>query len=88
MRTMKAIIKARPGVGLELTEKPIPEYGVNDVLIKIKKTSICGTDVHIHNWDAWSQATIKPPMTIGHEFVGTVEAFGSNVHDVAIGELV
>ena len=87
-KMMKAIIKARPGVGLEMVEKPIPEYGINDVLIKIRKTSICGTDVHIHNWDAWAQATIKPPMTIGHEFVGTVAAFGSNVHDVTVGELV
>ena len=80
MGTMKAIVKARPGVGLELVEKPIPEFGVNDVLIKIKKTSICGTDVPIHNWDAWSQATITPPMTIGHEFVGTVEAQRNRVY--------
>ena len=85
---MKAIIKSKPGTGLELVEKPIPEYGVNDVLIKIKKTSICGTDVHIHNWDPWAQATIKTPMTIGHEFVGSVAAVGSNVRDVEIGELV
>ncbi len=88
MKMMKAIIKARPEVGVELVEKPVPEYGINDVLIKIKRSSICGTDVHIHNWDAWAQETIKPPMTIGHEFVGTVAAVGSNVHDVEIGELV
>jgi len=85
---MKAIIKHERGIGLKMVDVPKPEYGINDVLIKIKKTSICGTDVHIYNWDEWAQRTIKPPMVIGHEFVGTVEAFGSNVHDVNIGDLV
>jgi threonine 3-dehydrogenase len=85
---MKAIIKHERGTGLKMIDAPKPEYGINDVLIKIKKTSICGTDVHIYNWDEWAQRTIKPPMIIGHEFVGTIEAFGSNVHDVSIGDLV
>ena len=85
---MKALVKAHAAEGLELRDIPIPEYGVNDVLIKIRKTSICGTDVHIWNWDEWSQQTIPVPMTVGHEFVGTVEAFGSNVHDVRVGDLV
>lgn len=85
---MKALIKTKPGEGLELGEAPVPEYGINDVLIKIEKTAICGTDVHIFNWDAWSQRTIKTPLVIGHEFVGRVAAVGSNVHDVTIGELV
>ena len=85
---MKALVKAQAAEGLELRDVPIPEYGVNDVLIKIQKTSICGTDVHIWNWDEWAQKTIPVPMTVGHEFVGTVEAFGSNVHDVRIGDLV
>lgn len=85
---MKAIIKHERGTGLKMIDAPKPEYGINDVLIKIKKTSICGTDVHIYNWDEWAQRTIKPPMIIGHEFVGTIEAFGSNVHDVNIGDLV
>lgn len=85
---MKALLKVRPGEGLELCDVPIPEYGINDVLIKIEKTSICGTDVHIYNWDDWSQRTIKPPMIIGHEFVGHVSAFGANVHDLKIGDLV
>lgn len=85
---MKAIIKAESGPGLKMTDVPVPEYGINDVLIKIRKTSICGTDVHIYNWDEWATRTIKAPMTIGHEFVGTVAAFGSNVHDVEIGALV
>ena len=85
---MKALVKAKPQEGLWLEEVPVPEYGINDVLIKIKKTSICGTDVHIYNWDEWAQKTIPVPMTIGHEFVGTVEAFGDNVHDVRVGDLV
>ncbi|MFA6716810.1 MAG: L-threonine 3-dehydrogenase [Victivallaceae bacterium] len=85
---MKALVKYQAAEGLELRDIPIPEYGVNDVLIKIQKTSICGTDVHIWNWDAWAQQTIPVPMTVGHEFVGTVEAFGSNVHDVRVGDLV
>ncbi len=85
---MKALVKASPAPGLTMTDVPMPEYGINDVLIKITKTAICGTDVHIYNWDAWSQQTIKTPMVIGHEFVGHVAAIGSNVHDVKIGELV
>jgi threonine 3-dehydrogenase len=88
MRKMKALVKKHDKPGLWLDEVPIPEPGINDVLIKIKKTSICGTDVHIYNWDAWAQKTIKIPTVIGHEYVGTVEAVGSNVHDFYRGELV
>ena len=64
---MKALVKLRPEKGLWMQDVPVPEYGVNDVLIKIKKTAICGTDLYIYNWDAWSKKTIKTPMTIGHE---------------------
>jgi len=71
-----------------MEEADVPETGINDVLIKIHKTAICGTDIHIFNWDKWAQKTIKTPMVIGHEFVGTVEQIGSNVHDVELGELV
>lgn len=85
---MKALVKAKAEPGLALLDVPEPEVGVNDVLIKIVKTSICGTDVHIYNWDAWSQRTIPVPMTIGHEFVGRVVGLGSNVHDFKIGDLV
>lgn len=85
---MKAIIKHEHGAGLKLVDRPMPEYGINDVLIKIRKTSICGTDVHIYNWDEWAQRTIRPPMIIGHEFVGIVQAFGSNVRDINVGDLV
>ena len=85
---MKALTKKKPEQGLWMEDVPVPEVGTNDVLIKIQKTAICGTDIHIFNWDHWAQKTIKPPMVIGHEFVGTVEKFGSNVHDVELGELV
>jgi threonine 3-dehydrogenase len=88
MKKMRAIAKQRPGPGLDLVEVPVPTPGINDVLIKVKKTSICGTDVHIYNWDAWAEKTIKPPMVIGHEFVGMVEAVGSNVHSCKPGDLV
>jgi threonine 3-dehydrogenase len=85
---MKALVKARPEPGLWLQEVPIPEYGIDDVLIRVHKTSICGTDVHIYNWDEWSRKTIPIPMAIGHEFVGKVAAVGSNVNDFKPGDLV
>jgi threonine 3-dehydrogenase len=85
---MKALVKAKAEPGLWLEEVPVPEMGINDVLIKIKRTSICGTDVHIYNWDAWAQKTIPVPMHVGHEFVGEVAAMGSNVHDLKVGDIV
>ncbi len=85
---MKALLKESPQSGLSLEDVPVPQIGINDVLIKIRKTSICGTDLHIFNWDSWAQKTIKTPVVIGHEFVGTVDKIGSNVHDVELGELV
>lgn len=85
---MKALMKKNPEPGLEMQDVPTPEIGINDILIKIQKTSICGTDLHIFNWDHWAQKTIKPPIVIGHEFVGSVEKIGDNVHDVKLGELV
>ena len=85
---MRAIAKLTAGPGLELVDVPIPEPGINDVRIRIKRTSICGTDVHIYNWDAWAAKTIVPPMVIGHEFVGVIDKVGANVHAFAPGELV
>ena len=85
---MKALTKKKPEPGLRMEDIPVPEVGTNDVLIKIHKTAICGTDVHIFNWDQWSQKTVRTPLVLGHEFVGTVEKMGSNVHDVKLGELV
>jgi threonine 3-dehydrogenase len=86
--TMRAIAKTRPGRGLEWIEAPVPVPGPNDVLIRIRKTSICGTDVHIHQWDEWAAKTIQPPMIVGHEYVGEVAAVGPNVTDFHPGELV
>ena len=85
---MKALVKRHAKEGLWLEEAPFPEPGLNDVLIKVHKSAICGTDVHIWNWDSWAQKTIPVPMVVGHEFVGTVAAMGSNVHDLHIGEIV
>ncbi len=85
---MRAIAKLTPGPGLQLTEVPVPQPGINDVLIRIKKTSICGTDVHIYNWDAWAEKTIPAPMVVGHEFVGEIEQVGSNVVGFKPGDLV
>lgn len=85
---MKALVKSRSEPGLWLEDVPEPEFGINDVLIKIDRTGICGTDLHIYNWDAWAQATIPVPMVVGHEFVGEIAAIGSNVADFQIGDVV
>ncbi len=76
-KTMKALVKKYAKPGLWMDEVPVPEIGINDVLVQIHKTAICGTDVHIWNWDAWSQKTIPVPMTIGHEFVGKVAVWAA-----------
>jgi threonine 3-dehydrogenase len=85
---MRALVKSRAERGLWLEDIPVPEYGINDVLIRVKKTGICGTDVHIYQWDEWAQQTIPVPMAIGHEFVGEIAAVGSNVSDFKVGDLV
>ena len=87
-KMMKALVKKHREPGIWMEEVPVPEIGINDVLIKVHKTSICGTDIHIYNWDEWAQKTIPTPMTVGHEFVGVVEAIGSNVDDFKIGDVV
>src|SRR5579872_1521406 len=88
MKTMKALVKARSEPGLWLQAVPVPEYGINDVLIRVDRTGICGTDLHIHKWDAWAQKTIPVPMVVGHEFVGEVVEVGSNVKDFFPGDVV
>ena len=88
MKTMRALVKQHSKPGLWLDEAPIPTIGINDVLIKVLRTGICGTDVHIYNWDAWAQKTIPVPMTVGHEFVGQIVEVGSNVRDFHAGEIV
>ncbi|MEN8152762.1 MAG: L-threonine 3-dehydrogenase [Acidobacteriota bacterium] len=85
---MKALVKKEAKKGIWMEDVKKPETGINDVLIKIKKTAICGTDLHIYKWDEWSQQTINVPMTIGHEYVGTVAEIGSGVKDFKIGERV
>ena len=88
MATMRALVKAQPGAGLVMDEAAVPEPGMNDVLIKVEKAAICGTDVHIYEWDAWAQKHIKTPLVIGHEFAGRVAAYGDNVHDFKEGDIV
>lgn len=88
MATMKALVKAKPEKGIWMQEMPVPQPGHNDVLIKISKTAICGTDLHIYKWDDWAQKTIKTPMIIGHEYVGHVAAVGSEVTSVKEGDRV
>src|SRR6266496_6114939 len=85
---MQAVVKSRAEPGLWLEEVPVPKVESDDVLIRVVKTSICGTDVHIYNWDAWAQKTIPVPMVVGHEFVGRIIAVGSNVLDFYPGEIV
>jgi threonine 3-dehydrogenase len=85
---MKALVKSKAEAGLWLEDVPVPEIGINDVLIKVLKTGICGTDVHIYKWDDWASQTIKIPTVIGHEFVGEIAEVGSNVSDFAAGDIV
>ncbi len=88
MKKMKALVKKYPERGIWMEEVPVPEMQVNDVLVKIKKSAICGTDLHIYKWDEWSQKTIHTPMTIGHEYVGTIVDMGSGVTNLKTGDRV
>ncbi len=85
---MRALVKMNAGPGLELTDVPMPTVGINDVLIRVHRTGICGTDLHIEAWDPWAARTIKAPLVVGHEFAGDVVEIGSNVVDFAPGDLV
>ena len=85
---MKALVKSKPERGLWLEEIPDPVIGINDVLVRVRYTGICGTDLHIYQWDEWARKTIPVPMAIGHEFVGEIVAVGSNVNDFFPGDLV
>jgi threonine 3-dehydrogenase len=88
MKTMQALVKLKPETGIWMDAASFPSIGHNDVLIKVVKTAICGTDIHIYNWDAWSQKTIPTPMTIGHEFVGVIAEMGSEVRGLQEGDRV
>jgi threonine 3-dehydrogenase len=85
---MLALVKARAGPGLRLQDVPVPEIGINDVLIRVHKTGICGTDLHIDAWDPWAARTIQPPLVVGHEFVGDIVEVGANVTGFKPGDLV
>ncbi len=85
---MKALVKLRPEKGIWMEDVPVPSIGVNDVLIKIKKTAICGTDLHIYKWDDWSKKTINTPLIIGHEYVGEIVDMGTGVENLKIGDRV
>ena len=85
---MKALVKRHAKEGIWLEDMPEPEVGNNDVLVKIKKTAICGTDIHIYNWDEWAQKTIPVPMITGHEYAGEIVELGSNVTDLKVGDIV
>src|SRR5690606_30313230 len=85
---MKALVKARPEEGLWMERVPLPEIGPNDVLIKVRKTAICGTDVHIWNWDEWARKTVPVPLVVGHEFVGEVADVGAAVTEYRVGQRV
>jgi threonine 3-dehydrogenase len=85
---MKALVKARPEPGIWMEEVPVPEPGPNDVLIRVKKSAICGTDVHIYNWDQWASRTVPVPMVVGHEFVGEIADLGGAVTQYRLGQRV
>ncbi|SFD02791.1 L-threonine 3-dehydrogenase [Tropicimonas isoalkanivorans] len=86
MTTMKALVKAKPETGLWMEEVPVPEIGPDDVLIRVHKTGICGTDIHIWNWDDWAQRTVPVPLVTGHEFSGEIVEIGRRVEDLSIGQ--
>ncbi len=85
---MKTLVKSEAGSGLQLMDAPEPTIGMNDLLIRVLRTGICGTDLHIYDWNAWAQSTIPTPLVIGHEFVGEVVEVGSNVNDFHPGDIV
>jgi threonine 3-dehydrogenase len=85
---MKALVKRKSEPGLWLEDVPLPAFGINDVLIRVERTGICGTDVHIYKWDDWAKKTIPVPMVVGHEFVGEIVEVGSNVKDFCPGQIV
>jgi threonine 3-dehydrogenase len=85
---MRALVKARPEPGIWMEDRPIPEIGAEDVLVKVRRTGICGTDIHIYNWDEWAQQTVPVPMVTGHEYAGEIVAVGSEVRTLRVGQRV
>lgn len=86
--TMRAVVKARAAAGAELQTVPAPTIGLRDILVQVRATTICGTDLHIYKWDSWAQSRIHPPMVFGHEFAGTIVAAGDEVTNVKVGDFV
>lgn len=87
-RTMRALVKAKAEPGIWMEERPVPEAGPDDVLVRVEKTAICGTDIHIYEWDEWARETIPVPMVVGHEFGGTIVETGANVTRLEVGQRV
>lgn len=87
-KMMDALVKPEKGKGLVLTQVPVPTPGPGEVLIKIRKTAICGTDVHIYEWNGWAEANIKPPVVIGHEYIGEIAELGEGVKGLTVGQRV
>ncbi len=85
---VKALVKAQTAAGLVMKDVPVPEIGRDDVLIRVLRTGVCGTDLHIYEWDGWAQANVPAPLIIGHEFVGEIVAIGDDVHDLGVGDIV
>ena len=85
---MRALVKAKAEPGIWMEDRPIPEIGPDDVLVKVKKTGICGTDIHIYKWDDWAQKTVPVPMITGHEYAGEIAAIGSDVKNLKVGQRV
>jgi len=88
MRTMRAAVKTKPGAGFDIKDVPVPKIGPRDALVKVRATSICGTDLHIYRWDPWAQSRVRPPLIQGHEFCGDVVEVGSSVTEVSVGDFV
>lgn len=87
-RTMRAVVKTAPGPGAEIKEVPVPVCGAGELLLRVLRAGVCGTDLHIHSWDRWSQGRLKPPVTLGHEFVGEIVDLGEGVTEFRLGERV
>src|SRR5437773_7468677 len=87
-RTMKAIVKAAAAPGIEIREVPVPVPGAGELLLKVLRAGVCGTDLHIYTWDRWSRERVKPPVTLGHEFVGEIIELGAGVTELGLGERV
>ena len=87
-KTMRAVVKPKAGPGLEMREVPVPRLGANEVLIKVRANSICGTDLHILHWDPWAAERIHPPLTVGHELCGNIAALGEEVTQLHVGDFV